>query len=69
MPYSRSLDELEGYIAAHRIDWALLDSAALSRNPSRLNRGLADPARWPRAWRIERELRPGGQPLWLVRLH
>ncbi|MCS6914179.1 MAG: glycosyltransferase family 39 protein [Myxococcales bacterium] len=68
LPYSRSLSELLDYIRIHHIEYALLDSAVLARNPSRVNRALVDPRAWPPGWTVLEEASPGGKPMWLIRL-
>jgi hypothetical protein len=68
LPYTRSLEELADYVHIHRIEYALLDARTLRRNPSRVNRALADPAAWPPGWRPVMTLFSDSEPIWLVRV-
>jgi len=51
MPCFEQPSELSDYMAAHAIDWAILDTRVLTASPCGGTRALADPARWPAEWR------------------
>ncbi len=67
MPYLRSRDEAADFVSRHGIDYVILDTRDLLRNPSPVNRALADPGTWPAGWRVVVELFSEKDPIRIVK--
>ena len=68
IPYALDRATLTDYIAHHHIEYALLDTRLLNKNPGTENRRLVDRAAWPPEWRLITELFPNDEPIWIVKL-
>ena len=69
LPCVDTREELEAYVAAHDIQYAILDGRALLKNPSEVDRGLIDPKNWPAGWRpLGALFQDGPKPIWIVAL-
>jgi hypothetical protein len=68
MPWAHDLAELTAYLAAWRVDHAVLDGRALAESPNPFDREvLLDPRLWPPSWHLVEEL-PDAGPTRIVRM-
>ena len=68
IPYFRDVGELRDYIAKNHVEFGIIDTLPLRKNPSPLvRRTLGDPTQWPPEWHRVRQLLPGDAPIEIVR--